>query len=111
MSMNSNQAFHGNGDAPAGARPEDRLARLDINSSISKGSAPSSTVFTFASDDIDAEKLATEMQRRCRQLLSELEQFQAHLKKQRREHTVELRTFRSGLQAEMRLIDKVPILS
>ena len=110
MSMNSNQALYGNGDAPADARLEDRMARLDINSGTNNGSAPSSTVSNFASDDIDAEKLATEMQRRCRQLLSELEQFQAHLKKQRREHTVELRTFRSGLQAEMRLIDKVLLI-
>jgi hypothetical protein len=47
------------------------------------------------------------MQERCRILLNELEQFQAYLKKQRKEHTVELRTFKSGLQAEMKLIDKV----
>ncbi|KAF4636789.1 hypothetical protein G7Y89_g1289 [Cudoniella acicularis] len=58
-------------------------------------------------DEIDAEKLASEMQQRCRTLLAELEQFQAYLKQKRKEHGVELRTFKTGLQAEMKLIDKL----
>jgi hypothetical protein len=52
-------------------------------------------------------RLASNMQQRCQLLLEELEQFQSCLKRQRRENHVELRTFKSSLQAEMRLLDKV----
>jgi hypothetical protein len=55
----------------------------------------------------EVEKLASDMQQRCRVLLDELEQFHSYLKRQRRENHVELRTFKSGLQAEMKLLDKV----
>lgn len=50
---------------------------------------------------------ALDMQRRCRLLLDELEQFQAYLKKQSKENDVELRTFKSDVQSEMKFIDKV----
>jgi hypothetical protein len=61
--------------------------------------------------DLSAEvgRLAVDMQQRCRILLEEVEQFQSHLKQQRRENQVELRTFKSSLQAEMKLLDKVSI--
>ncbi|KAH6680790.1 hypothetical protein B0J14DRAFT_471198 [Halenospora varia] len=58
-------------------------------------------------EEIDAQKLASDMQQRCRTLLQELEQFQAHLKQKKKQNDVELRTFKTGLQAEMKLIDKL----
>lgn len=58
-------------------------------------------------EEIDAQKLASDMQQRCQTLLQELEQFQAHLKQKKKQNDVELRTFKTGLQAEMKLIDKV----
>jgi len=54
-------------------------------------------------------KLAADMQQRCRLFLDELEQFQAYLKDQKKENQVELRTFKAGLQSEMRTIEKVSI--
>jgi hypothetical protein len=108
------------GYAPLDGRFSDRMAHLDIDDSSTENGSISGTMdateVTIVAEEIDAqeidaEKLATEMQLRCRMLLNELEQFQAHLKKQRKEHTVELRTFRSGLQAEMKLIDKVLVMS
>jgi len=58
-----------------------------------------------ASDEVEAHALA--MQQRCRDLLNELEEFQAHLKQQKKESSVELRTFKGGLQAEMKLLNRV----
>lgn len=55
----------------------------------------------------DGRRLALDMQAKCRLLLEELEQFQTYLKEQKRERNVEIRTFKGGLQAEMKLIDKV----
>ncbi|KAG9230072.1 hypothetical protein BJ875DRAFT_473224 [Amylocarpus encephaloides] len=62
---------------------------------------------TEVGPEVDAQGLASEMQERCRTLLSELEEFSQYLKAQRKENTVELRTFRNGLQSEMKLIDKL----
>jgi len=58
---------------------------------------------------IEVKKLAADMQQRCRLFLDELEQFQAYLKDQRKEKHVDLRIFRSGLQSEMKMLDKVSI--
>ena len=72
---------------------------------VPKGSQPSGA-------EIDPTKvagLAADMQKRCRLFLDELEQFQAYLKDQKRENQVELRTFKSALQTELRTIDKVSI--
>ena len=55
----------------------------------------------------EVERQAADMQQRCRLLLDELETFSAHLKRLKKETQVELRMFKSGLQAEMKLIDKV----
>jgi hypothetical protein len=66
---------------------------------------------TLDVSDLSAEvgRLAVDMQQCCRVLLEEIEHFQSHLKRQRRENNVELRTFKSALQAEMKLLDKVSI--
>lgn len=57
------------------------------------------------SAEVEAHALA--MQKRCRDLLNELEEFQAYLKQQKKESSVELRTFKGGLQAEMKLLNRV----
>lgn len=51
--------------------------------------------------------MATRMQQRCSLLLEELEQFQAHLKQQKKEKRVEMRAFKTGLYAEMKLLNKL----
>ncbi|PMD21950.1 hypothetical protein NA56DRAFT_571372 [Hyaloscypha hepaticicola] len=56
---------------------------------------------------IEVKKLAADMQQRCRLFLDELEQFQTYLKDQRKEKHVDLRIFRSGLQSEMKMLDKL----
>lgn len=55
----------------------------------------------------ETERMATRMQNRCKLLLEELEQFQAHLKLQKKEKRVEVRAFKTGLHAEMKLLNKV----
>jgi len=65
------------------------------------------TSVTEADTGNDGPALALDMQKRCRLLLDELEQFQAYLKKQGKENTAELRAFKTEVQSEMRLIDKV----
>lgn len=62
---------------------------------------------TEVGSEIDHERLGAEMQERCQILVAELEEYQEYLKKLRKENAVELRTFRSGLNAEMKLINKV----
>jgi hypothetical protein len=57
----------------------------------------------------DATTLASDMQQRCQLLLHELEQFEAHLRDQKKQSQVELRAFKSFLQSEMRMLDKVSI--
>jgi hypothetical protein len=52
-------------------------------------------------------EMATRMQQRCSLLLEELEQFQTHLKQQKKEKRVEMRAFKTGLYAEMKLLNKV----
>ncbi len=64
---------------------------------------------TDSDPSIEIKKLAADMQQRCRLFLDELEQFQAYLKDQRMEKHVDLRIFRSGLQSEMKMLDKVSI--
>lgn len=83
----------------------------DVGSTTESTTAASAPQATF---EVDPETLALDMQQRCRLLLDELEQFQAYLRERKKANNVELRTFKSGLQAEMKLIDKViskPILS
>ncbi|KAE9372305.1 hypothetical protein N431DRAFT_545000 [Stipitochalara longipes BDJ] len=58
-------------------------------------------------DPAEVARVATDMQKRCRLFLDELEQFQTYLKGQKKENQVELRTFKSGLQTESRTIDKL----
>ena len=88
-----------------------RMAHLDVADPTTESGSVSGTseATSILDEEVDAGKLASEMQERCRILLKELEQFQAHLKRQRKENTVEVRTFRSGLQAEKKLIDKVTV--
>ena len=83
-------------DTPATSIMDDSQIILDKMGPLSIG-GPSS--------EVEAHALA--MQRRCRDLLNELEEFQAYLKQQKKETTVELRTFKGGLQAEMKLLNKV----
>jgi hypothetical protein len=70
----------------------------------------SSVTHADAEPPNDASTLASEMHKRCRTLLDELEQFKFHLKQLKKENNIELRTFWSGLQAEMKLIEKVSSL-
>lgn len=58
----------------------------------------------------DTELMANRMQQRCKLLLSELEEFQAYLKLQKKEKRVEVRAFKTGLHAEMKLLNKVGLL-
>ncbi len=58
---------------------------------------------------IEVKRLVADMQERCRLFLDELEQFQAYLKDQRKEKHVDLRIFKSGLQSEMKMLDKVSV--
>jgi hypothetical protein len=58
----------------------------------------------------ETERMATRMQQRCKLLLSELEEFQAYLKVQKKEKRVEVRAFKTGLHAEMKLLNKVRLL-
>jgi hypothetical protein len=72
-------------------------------------SSPPQGDLADSDSSIEVEKLAADMQQRCRLFLDELEQFQAYLKDQRKEKHVDLRIFRSGLQSEMKMLDKVSI--
>lgn len=76
-------------------------------SGVTNDAATETTSVGEAEGEIDTHTLALDMQRRCRLLLDELEQFQAYLKKQNRENDIELRTFKSDVQSEMKFIDKV----
>lgn len=91
-----------------------------VTESVDEADNPSTSIYNESQDlsdkmaplsmggssaDVEAHALA--MQERCRDLLSELEEFQAYLKQQKKESSVELRTFKGGLQAEMKLLDKV----
>jgi hypothetical protein len=58
---------------------------------------------------VEYRRLASCMQQRCRVIIEELEQFHSYLKEQRKETRVEMRSFKSGLQGEMKLLDKVSI--
>ncbi|KAE8444873.1 hypothetical protein EG329_014121 [Mollisiaceae sp. DMI_Dod_QoI] len=55
----------------------------------------------------ETERMATRMQQRCSLLLDELEQFQSHLKQQKKEKRVEVRGFKTGINAEMKLLNKL----
>ncbi|KAI9049043.1 hypothetical protein LZ554_006891 [Drepanopeziza brunnea f. sp. 'monogermtubi'] len=61
------------------------------------------------SDTLVAEtkELAEEMHQRCRVLLDELLQFQAHLKALKKEARVEVRCFKGGVQSELRILGKL----
>ena len=57
---------------------------------------------------IETERDASDMLQRCRLLLDELEPYQLYLKQQKKENSVEkLHTFKSHVQNEMKLLDKV----
>ena len=49
---------------------------------------------------------AMALQQQCRRLLDELEQFQEYLRAVKKGDRVELRTFKNGLQAELKILDK-----
>lgn len=55
----------------------------------------------------ETKEMATRMQQRCSLLLEEMEQFQSHLKQQKKEKHVEMRTFKNSVYAEMKLLNKV----
>ncbi|KUJ22127.1 uncharacterized protein LY89DRAFT_608889 [Mollisia scopiformis] len=57
----------------------------------------------------ETQAMATRMQQRCKLLLEELEEFQAHLKQQKKEKRVEVRAFKTGLYAEMKLLNKLAV--
>jgi hypothetical protein len=106
-----NQADSQRNGAQTDALHED-MADLDITTNGSEtptGTAVESeaTLVTEADTGNDGPTLALNMQKRCRLLLDELEQFQAYLKEQGKENTAELRAFKTEVQSEMRLIDKV----
>lgn len=44
---------------------------------------------------------------RCHVLLNELEEFRTFLAERKKEHTVELRQFRSSVQSELKSLEKV----
>ncbi len=76
-----------------------QLDALEISGSTAEANSAAETV-----------QHAIEMQQRCRLLLQELEQFSDYLREQKRENAVEFRTFKGGLQSEMKLLDKVGTL-
>ncbi|KAL2075577.1 hypothetical protein VTL71DRAFT_520 [Oculimacula yallundae] len=55
----------------------------------------------------DTKQISIDMQRRCQQLLEELRDFQAHLKKLKKETRVEVKGFKGGLQSEMKALDRL----
>ena len=55
----------------------------------------------------ETRRLAEDMQRRCKSLLEELQQFQLLLKGLKKETRVEIKGFKGGLTAEMKALDKV----
>jgi len=50
---------------------------------------------------------AVSLQKQCRTLLNELEEYQAYLKHKRVENNVEVRQFKNSITSEMKLLDKV----
>lgn len=91
---------------------QEKMANLKVEDFKHSDSATEvSDSVTEVASEIDHERLGAEMQERCRILVAELEEYQEYLKKHRKETAVELRTFRSGLNAEMKLINKVCFLS
>ncbi|TVY33396.1 UPF0415 protein-like protein, partial [Lachnellula subtilissima] len=65
------------------------------------------TSVTESGNEIDGHALALDMQQRCRLLLDELEQFQAYLKEEGKEHSAELRALKTEVQSEMKVLDKI----
>jgi hypothetical protein len=60
-------------------------------------------------DDEGPSVTIEELQSRCEVLLSDLQQFYDHLKSQRREHTVELRTFQGNIRADLKALQKIDV--
>jgi len=88
------------------------MADLDITTSGSATPtettvASKATSVTKSGNEIDGYALALNMQQRCRLLLDELEQFQAYLKEEGKEHSAELRALKTEVQSEMKVLDKV----
>jgi hypothetical protein len=68
--------------------------------------------FTALSTECSAEEVeayALSLQEQCRGLLTELEEFQAHLKERKIEKDVEIKPFRNAVQAEMKTLNKVTL--
>jgi len=86
-----------------------------VDEAENDGSQPQSTLheevasLKLSGHSTEAKSDALYMQQRCQQILSEVEQFQSHLRKLKKDTGVESRVFKTGLQAEMRLLDKVNI--
>lgn len=100
MAPQTHPAMHDNRDVVDTVDEADATATTALNGNM----AAANTV-----DPAEVSKLAADMQQRCRLFLGELEQFQAYLKDKKNENQVELRTFKAGLQTELKTIDKVSI--
>jgi hypothetical protein len=57
--------------------------------------------------DYEGESHVLDMQQRARLLLEELEQFQTYLKEKKKEDTVHLSSFKTDVQHELKLLEKV----
>ena len=55
----------------------------------------------------EVEAYALSLQKQCRTLLSELEEYQAYLKHKHVENNVEVRHFKNAITSEMKLLDRV----
>ena len=62
--------------------------------------------YTF---EVEGERNGLQMQRSCRLLLDELDEFRSYLKRQKKEKAVEIGIFKAHVQAEMKFLDKVDI--
>ncbi len=71
------------------------VADLSLSNSAEDNSAAQATV------------LAKATLQRCRHLVEELQQFQVYLEQHKKEHKLELRSFRNNVKSEMKLLDKV----
>jgi hypothetical protein len=58
----------------------------------------------------ETERDASDLRQRCQLLLDELEQLQLYLKQQKKENSVELKSFKNLVQAEVKLLDRVGIV-
>jgi hypothetical protein len=59
--------------------------------------------------EVEGERNGLQMQRSCRLLLDELDEFQSYLKRQKKEKAVEMGIFKTHVQAEMKFLNRVDI--